>query len=122
MSGLLALRGLHPGLRFLALAGLLLGIAPLGPLRAQLLLPVDGERFRGQYGQEALFRLRLGVDAGSVTPTGASPPARCPAPDWDGSAEQHQYNQALKQGSSFEAGKALGRWQRQQSLCRPQPR
>ena len=122
MTGPPALRGLHPGLRSLALAGLLRGMAPRGPLRAQTQLPGGGERFRDQYGQEALFRLRLGVDAGSVTPGGASPQVRCPAPDWVGSAEQHQYNQALKQGSSFEAGKALGRWQRQQNLCRPQPR
>ena len=122
MSGPQARRSVNPGLSSLALAGLLLGMAPLGPLRAQSLLPVDGEHFREQYGQEALFRLRLGVDAGSVPPRGASPQAPCPAPDWDGSAEQRQYNQALGQGSSFEAGKALGRWQRQQSLCRPQPR
>ncbi len=104
-------------------------MAPGGRLRADSLAPLDVERFRAQYGQDALFRLRLGVDAASAPTPGASgadvaavaPPCPVPspaqAPSWAESAEQRQFNQALEQRRYFDAGKVLGRWQRRHGAC-----
>jgi hypothetical protein len=83
------------------------------------LLPLDADTFRVQYGQEAIFRLRLGVDA-ALAPSqaaDAAPPSACPAPDWQTSAERRQYSAALEQRRYYEAGQALGRWQRHQTFC-----
>ena len=120
--------------RFRALARVGLGLALVlapggGPLRAGSvipespstgsLLPVDADTFRAQYGQEAIFRLRLGVDAAlapSPAADAASPPA-CPVADWQTSAERRQYSAALEQRRYYEAGQALGRWQRNQTIC-----
>jgi len=100
-----------------------------GPLRAGSvipespssgsLLPLDADTFRAQYGQEAIFRFRLGVDA-ALAPSPAAeaaPPPACPAPDWEASLERRQYSQTLEQRRFYEAGQALGRWQRQQTFC-----
>ena len=120
--------------RFRALARVGLGLALVlapggGPLRAGSvikevpstgsLLPLDADTFRAQHGQEAIFRLRLGVDA-ALAPSPAAeaaPPPACPALDWEASVERHQYSAALEQRRYFEAGQALGRWQRLQALC-----
>ena len=112
-------------------AGLLLAMEPVaaGPLPAGSLLPLQAEAFRARYGQEALFRLRLGVDAASAPTPGASgadvaavaPPCPVPspaqAPSWAESAEQRQFNQALEQHRYYAAGQVLGLWQRRHGAC-----
>ena len=108
----------------LALGCLVLAMAPSAPLRAASLQPLDVEGFRARYGQEALFRLRLGVDAAIAPSPGAAggggdgrPPGPCEARTWAESAEQRQYTQAVEQQRYFDAGQALGRWQRRQGSC-----
>lgn len=45
------------------------------------------------------------------------PPGPCEARTWAESAEQRQYTQAVEQQRYFDAGQALGRWQRRQGSC-----
>ncbi|MFZ0409177.1 MAG: hypothetical protein WAM11_13860 [Cyanobium sp.] len=126
----------------LVLAWLSLALAP-GRLEAESLLPLDAEGFRARYGQEALFRLRLGVDSaprsgpaaassGAVRAAGSRPPGPCPAPafqapaweapnweapNWKASAEQRQFHQAVEHQRFFEAGQILGLWQFRHGAC-----
>lgn len=86
-------------------------LSPLiGLLLATALAPVDPELIRSSYGQEALFRFELGVDAG----LGTEAPKNCPGPHqgWGASAERQAMEAALKRGQFFEAGKELGAWQK----------
>ncbi len=120
------MRGAVRLLGSLALGWLVLAMAPAGRLRAESLQPLDVERFRAQYGQDALFRLRLGVDAALAPIPGASgaddvavtPACLAQAQSWNASAEQRQFNQALEQRRYIDAGKALGHWQRRHGFCR----
>ena len=127
-------RGLGPltrlglGLACLPWAGLPLAIEPVsaGPLPAGSLLPLEAEAFRARYGQEALFRLRLGVDA-SLDPAAGSPgevpgaqPGRsgpCPPSGWAASPERRQFDQAVEQQRYYAAGQVLGLWQRRHGAC-----
>jgi len=127
-------RGLGPltplglGRACLPWAGLLLAIAPVsaGPLPAGSLLPLEAEAFRARYGQEALFRLRLGVDA-TLDPAAGSPgevpgaqPGRsgpCPPSGWAASPERRQFDQAVEQQRYYAAGQVLGLWQRRHGAC-----
>ena len=124
--GPLALFGLC--LACLPWAGLLLAMVPVAarPLPAGSLLPLEPEAFRARYGQEALFRLRLGVDASLSPPasspgvvSGAQPAASgpCPPSGWAASAERRQFDQALEQHRYYAAGQVLGLWQRRHGAC-----
>jgi hypothetical protein len=77
------------------------------------LAPVEAEAFRQQYGQEALFRLRLGVDAarddGGPCPAGTL--------TWSDSPQGRLYQQKLAAVEPYAAGVALGSWQLQQRRC-----
>lgn len=93
----------------------LAGAAPLKPLltpEPSSLAPVDQQAFTQRYGDEALFRLKLGVDAGErTTPTGGGR-AAC-APSWSGSAQEQAFQRALNQKHWYQAGEVLGAWRRQ---------
>ena len=82
------------------------------------LSPIDREAFRQQYGQESLFRLRLGVDAAeqpAKAGAGAgSNPQPCPAATWAGSLQKQRYDAAMSLRKYYAAGEALGEWRR---LC-----
>jgi hypothetical protein len=108
-----------------ALLGALFVAMPLlagGPWRAAepaepsaaSLAPVDRELLRERYGQEALFRLRLGVDAGERDTGSPGGTRTCPSRLWSDSPQQRRYAAALSAGQFFAAGQALGQWRR---LC-----
>jgi len=86
------------------------------------LAPIDREAFRQQYGQEGLFRLRLGVEAAEQAtkagPGAGAAPRACPAATWAGSPQQQRYDAALSQRKYYAAGEALGEWRR---LCPTRP-
>jgi hypothetical protein len=84
------------------------------------LAPIDREAFRQQYGQESLFRLRLGVDAAQqpVKAGAGTAPQPCPAPTWAGSPQKQRYEAALSLRKYYAAGEALGEWRR---LCPARP-
>jgi len=82
------------------------------------LAPIDREAFRQQYGQEGLFRLRLGVDAAEQPPKAGTGTQPCPAATWAGSPQQQRYDAALSQRKYYAAGEALGEWRR---LCPTRP-
>ncbi|MBM5822339.1 MAG: hypothetical protein FJ082_07770 [Cyanobacteria bacterium K_Offshore_surface_m2_011] len=84
------------------------------------LAPIDREAFRQQYGQEGLFRLRLGVEAAEqATKAGAgAAPQPCPAATWTGSPQKQRYDAALSLRKYYAAGEALGEWRR---LCPNRP-
>ncbi len=77
------------------------------------LAPIDREAFRQQYGQEGLFRLRLGVDAAEQTPKAGAAPQSCHATAWAGSQQKQRYDTALSLRKYYAAGEALGEWRRQ---------
>ena len=86
------------------------------PASQRSLAPLDVEAFRQRHGQQFLFRLRLGADAGfDALPD----PAACSGfqADWARSAQHERFERALSAGHPFVAGQALGRWQRLSSLC-----
>jgi hypothetical protein len=82
------------------------------------LAPIDREAFRLQYGQDGLFRLRLGVDAAEQSREVGGAPQPCPAPSWNGSPQKQRYDTALSRRQYFLAGQALGEWRR---LCPDRP-
>ncbi len=82
------------------------------------LAPIDREAFRQQYGQESLFRLRLGVDAAEQPPKTGATPQPCPAATWAGSLQKQRYDAALSLRKYYAAGEALGEWRR---LCPARP-
>ncbi|MCP9833721.1 MULTISPECIES: hypothetical protein [unclassified Cyanobium] len=82
------------------------------------LAPIDREAFRQQYGQESLFRLRLGVEAAEQTPKAGASPQSCPAASWAGSMQKQSYDTALSLRKYYAAGEALGEWRR---LCPARP-
>lgn len=82
------------------------------------LAPIDREAFRQQYGQEGLFRLRLGVDAAEQPPKAGAAPQSCPAANWAGSVQKQRYDAALSLRKFYAAGEALGEWRR---LCPARP-
>jgi hypothetical protein len=87
------------------------------------LAPVDREAFRQQYGQEGLFRLRLGVEAAEQPPKAGAAgagalPQSCPAVSWAGSLQKQRYDTALSLRKYYAAGEALGEWRR---LCPARP-
>ncbi len=132
-SGLRETIGIPAGIAL----GLLLGFAPLPwrPLQAapaaaepshgapppngRSLAPLDTESIRTRYGQEALFRLRLGVEA--VPAAGARPPTGvpCGAMAWGTSPEHGRFEADLAAGRYFQAGQALGAWQNRTGPCPP---
>lgn len=71
------------------------------------LAPLDTEAFRDRYGQEALFRLRLGVDA-----SGGAQACAPDGPPWRDSEPRQRFEQALAQRRWYEAGRILGQWRR----------
>ncbi|MBD2718996.1 hypothetical protein [Synechococcus sp. FACHB-909] len=109
-------------------AGLAAGLALLVPSIGQAqgivepnnssLAPIDREAFRQQYGQEGLFRLRLGVDAAEQPPKAGAAPQPCPAATWAGSPQKQRYDAAMGLRKYFAAGEALGEWRR---LCPTRP-
>ena len=82
------------------------------------LAPIDREVFRQQYGQEGLFRLRLGVDAAEQPPKAGAAPQSCPAASWAGSVQKQRYDAAMSLRKYYAAGEALGEWRR---LCPARP-
>ena len=82
------------------------------------LAPIDREAFRQQYGQEGLFRLRLGVDAAEQPPNAAAAPQSCPAASWNSSPQKQRYDAAMGLRKYYAAGEALGEWRR---LCPATP-
>jgi hypothetical protein len=82
------------------------------------LTPIDREAFRQQYGQEGLFRLRLGVDAAEQPPKAGAAPQSCPAATWAGSPQKQRYDAAMGLRKYYAAGEALGEWRR---LCPTRP-
>lgn len=82
------------------------------------LAPIDREAFRQQYGQEGLFRLRLGVDAAERTSAAGALPQSCPAASWAGSLQKQRYDTAMSLRKYYAAGEALGEWRR---LCPARP-
>ena len=117
--------GFIPGdVRRAAAAWMAAGLIVLVPARglageggsppASSLAPVDREAFRSQYGQEALFRLRLGVDAADPSGHGTATAGPCPSPSWSGSPQQQRFDAALRGKQYYGAGVALGEWRR---LC-----
>ncbi len=82
------------------------------------LAPIDREAFRQEYGQEGLFRLRLGVDAAEQPPRAGATPQSCPAATWAGSPQKQRYDAALSLRKYYAAGEALGEWRR---LCPSRP-
>lgn len=87
-------------------------------LPASSLAPIDREAFRSQYGQEALFRLRLGVDAADPIRDGKASAEPCPSPSWSESPQKQRYDAALRGKQFYGAGVALGEWRR---WCAPRP-
>jgi hypothetical protein len=82
------------------------------------LAPIDREAFRQQYGQEGLFRLRLGVDAAEQPAKAGGAAQSCPAATWAGSVQKQRYDAAMGLRKYFAAGEALGEWRR---LCPARP-
>jgi hypothetical protein len=84
------------------------------------LAPIDREAFRQQYGQEGLFRLRLGVDAAQQPPKAGAvtAPQSCPAATWASAPQKQRYDAALSLRKYYAAGEALGEWRR---LCPARP-
>ncbi|WP_159815986.1 hypothetical protein [Cyanobium sp. Copco_Reservoir_LC18] len=84
------------------------------------LAPIDREAFRQQYGQEGLFRLRLGLEAAEqpAKPGAGNAPQACPAATWAGSPQKQRYDAALSLRKYYAAGEALGEWRR---LCPTRP-
>ncbi len=82
------------------------------------LAPIDREAFRQQYGQEGLFRLRLGVDAAEQPAKAGATPQPCPAATWAGSVQKQRYDAAMGLRKFYAAGEALGEWRR---LCPATP-
>lgn len=80
---------------------------------ARSLAPVDAELVRSSSGQEALFRLRLGVEA--AQDDGAPCPVRPLL--WSGSAEKQSLERQLRAGRPYAAGLILGAWQLRQLRC-----
>ncbi|MCT0208593.1 hypothetical protein [Synechococcus sp. CS-1332] len=78
------------------------------------LAPIDREAFRQQYGQEGLFRLRLGLEAAERTSAAGAAPQPCPAAAWAGSLQKQHYDAAMSLRKYYAAGEALGEWRR---LC-----
>lgn len=85
---------------------------PLSP-GASSLAPLEIETFRQRYGQEALFRLKLGVEAGERSTPGKETPAPNCGRGWSGSAQEQQFEAALKREQWYGAGEVLGLWRRQ---------
>jgi hypothetical protein len=121
-------RGWSPGHALQLAGGIGVGLALLFPAVGQAggivepdsgsLAPIDREAFRQQYGQEGLFRLRLGVDAAERTSTAGAAPQPCPSPSWNSSLQKQRYVTALGRRQYFLAGEALGEWRR---LCPARP-
>jgi hypothetical protein len=84
---------------------------PLTPQPSSL-APVDVEGFRQRYGQEALFRLKLGVEAGERSAAGPSGAAGRCAEGWTNSAQGRAFQAALAREQWYAAGEALGLWRR----------
>jgi hypothetical protein len=107
--GLSAWVGLAPGD---GMAGVEAVDGPRAP-EPSTLAPVDGEAVRQRYGEEALFRLKLGVEAGERAP---APPSgtvgRCGG-GWASSPQARLFQAALERKRWYEAGEALGTWRRQ---------
>lgn len=88
---------------------------PLSPGPSSL-APVEVEAFRERYGQEALFRLKLGVEAGEAAGHGRDMSGTVCSGGWAGSRQQQQFEGALQRKQWFDAGEILGGWRRQ---CSP---
>lgn len=77
------------------------------------LAPLDVEALRQRYGQEALFRLRLGVEAARDDGRSCAPSAQ----GWIGSPQQQQLEAELAAGRPYRAGQLLGAWQQHEQRC-----
>ncbi|MEB3333112.1 MAG: hypothetical protein VKI83_11545 [Synechococcaceae cyanobacterium] len=77
------------------------------------LAPIDVEPFRERYGQEALFRLRLGQEAASDAGALCVPPP----PAWLQSSQYRSFERLLASAQPYEAGRQLGAWQLWQRRC-----
>ena len=82
---------------------------PLSPQPSSL-APVETEAFRQRYGQEALFRLKLGVDAGERAP--GPVPGRTVACEagWAQSPQGRAFAAAVAREQWYGAGEQLGAW------------
>ena len=87
------------------------------PTGQSLLAPLDAEAFRLRFGQQRLFRLRLGADAGLEASCRGSGCAGFRA-DWSSSTQHEEFERAMNGDQPFAAGQALGRWQRLSGACR----
>ncbi len=85
---------------------------PLLPQPASL-APVETEAFRERYGQEALFRLKLGVESGERSRAAGSAPAATCETGWANSPQSRSFQAALSRKQWYDAGEALGAWRRQ---------
>lgn len=90
------------------------GPAAAGPMApARSLAPIDVDQFRELYGQEALFRLRLGVEAAADGGAACTPAP----PVWSQSSQFREYQRLLAAAQPYEAGRQLGVWQLWQQRC-----
>jgi hypothetical protein len=85
---------------------------PLSPQPSSL-APVETEAFRERYGQEALFRLKLGVEAGERSAAPLPGPAVACEAGWPSSPQGRAFQAALARQQWYGAGEALGAWRRQ---------
>ncbi|MEA5441207.1 hypothetical protein [Cyanobium gracile] len=118
----------RPGHALLLAGGVGVGLALLSPAGGKAeaivepdsgsLAPIEREAFRQQYGQEGLFRLRLGVDAAEQNLKAGAAPQPCPAASWNSSLQKQRYDTALSRRQYYLAGEALGEWRR---LCPASP-
>lgn len=90
--------------------------AAAGAAVPRSLAPLDVEAFRSRHGPQALFRLRLGADAGFEAASSLS----CSGfqPDWPSSPQRTSLEAALAAARPFEAGRSLGQWQALAQRCR----
>jgi len=82
---------------------------PAEPIKTSL-APVDRELLRERYGQEALFRLRLGVDEGERAAGSPGVTRSCPSRLWSDSPQQQRYTAALSAAHFFLTTVATMSW------------
>jgi hypothetical protein len=77
------------------------------------LAPVDREVFRQRYGEEALFRLKLGVESGERAPASRLGATGMCGDSWASSPQARAFQAALERKRWYDAGEELGMWRRQ---------
>lgn len=91
------------------------GATPLKPLltpNPSSLAPIDKEAFIQRYGDEALFRLQLGVEGGERSDPKGGGTAPCQG-GWQGSEQEQRFQAAVNRKQWYAAGEIVGIWRRQ---------